>query len=94
MRGRVTFLPAAPEPGDMGAVSEGLVVALGSGGALSVLFGSLAVWLGRVKTATVVEIIDGHGRVIKVSSGDPERVGVLLDQARDQLERFPIAGPG
>ncbi|MCO5996711.1 effector-associated constant component EACC1 [Actinoallomurus rhizosphaericola] len=39
------FTPAAPEQEDMGAVSDALVVVLGSGGAGSVLARSLSVWV-------------------------------------------------
>jgi hypothetical protein len=41
----VTRPVAAPEPGQMGAVSDVLVVALGSGGAGAALASSLSVWL-------------------------------------------------
>lgn len=40
-----TFTPAATGPEDMGAVSDVLVVAFGSGGAGAVLANSLSVWV-------------------------------------------------
>jgi membrane-associated two-gene conflict system component 1 (EACC1) len=51
---RVSRPPAIPEPGQMGAVSEVLVVALGSGGSGAALAGSLSVWLStRVNDMTL-----------------------------------------
>jgi hypothetical protein len=50
---RITRPPAIPEPGQMGALSEVLVVALGSGGSAAALAGSLSVWLStRVNDLT------------------------------------------
>jgi hypothetical protein len=46
--------PAVPERGQMGALSEVLVVALGSGGSGAALAGALSVWLRtRVSTLTL-----------------------------------------
>jgi len=43
--GRVTLQTAEPAPGTMGALTDTLQVALGAGGAGTVLAGSVATWL-------------------------------------------------
>jgi membrane-associated two-gene conflict system component 1 (EACC1) len=45
LRGRVNVVDEAPPPGKLGAVSDVLVVAVGSGGALTVLAGAVAAWV-------------------------------------------------
>src|SRR5215472_15273268 len=42
---RITRPAGSPAPGEMGALSDVLVIALGSGGAGATLAGSLSVWL-------------------------------------------------
>jgi hypothetical protein len=45
LRGRADVADEVPPPGRLGAVSDVLVVAVGSGGALSVLVGAVAAWV-------------------------------------------------
>jgi Effector Associated Constant Component 1 len=50
----ITRPPTVPKPGEMGAVSEVLVVALGSGGSGAALATALSVWLrSRVSDLTI-----------------------------------------
>jgi hypothetical protein len=49
-RGRVRTVTADLKPGDMGGVTEVLMVALGSGGAVATLGGTLNAWIGARRT--------------------------------------------
>jgi len=60
---RVTRPPAVPEPGQMGAVSDVLVVALGSGGSAAALAGSLSVWLSTRVNDLTLNIRTAKGEV-------------------------------
>jgi Effector Associated Constant Component 1 len=70
----VTRPAAAPEPGQMGALSDVLVVALGSGGAGAALASSLSVWLRtRVSHVTVkLRVGDRELEVSATNMRDPE----------------------
>jgi len=72
----VTRPVAAPEPGQMGAVSDVLVVALGSGGAGAALASSLSVWLrSRVSQVTVrIRTERGEVELSATSARDPKSV--------------------
>jgi len=59
----VTRPPAAPEPGQMGALSEVLVVALGSGGMGVALARSLSAWLSTRVSELPVRIRTSRGEV-------------------------------
>jgi hypothetical protein len=71
LRGRIQQSHAAPTEGEMGAVSDVLVVAVGSGGALTALTTSLGLWLsqrrGRSGAATV-ELSRPDGTTIAISA--------------------------
>ena len=45
--GRVRLIRSAPRPGELGSLAEALVVAVGSGGTVSVLAASLSGWLSQ-----------------------------------------------
>ena len=53
LRGRLTFVPAPIGPDEMGATWDVLSVALASGGTLSVLAGSLAVWFQQPRRPSI-----------------------------------------
>ena len=59
LRGRVKTVPADLKPGDMGGVTETLTVALGSGGAVAALGGTLNAWIAARRTKVSVEITNG-----------------------------------
>jgi Effector Associated Constant Component 1 len=65
-----TFMPAAPGPEDMGAVSDVLMVALGSGGAGAVLANSLSVWV-RQRSSDLKLTVRGKNGTIRL---DGERI--------------------
>ena len=97
LHGRVSARMAPLQPGEMGAGTEALIVALGSGGAVSVLLGSLTGWL-RTKPPTTIEIDDGAGHRISISSDSVESAQAALEQARIYVEELlaapPTAGDG
>jgi Effector Associated Constant Component 1 len=72
--------PAIPRPGEMGAISEVLVVALGSGGSGVALATALSVWL-RTRVHDVTIRLQGPAGTIEFSARstqDPrELVGVV-----------------
>lgn len=69
LRGRVRPLPSAPGPDDMGSPAEVLAVAVGAGGALTVLSNSLTTWLRQPRRATVSVSVDRpDGTRIKITA--------------------------
>ena len=65
LRGLVAYGDAVPKPGELGALSDVLMVAVGSGGTLSVLATSLKVFLAQPRRSDVRIVVtapDG-GRV-------------------------------
>ena len=55
-------------PGAMGAVSDVLVVALGSGGAMTVLFQSLNAWLQARRPEVSVDVTNPDGSTVRISA--------------------------
>ncbi|WP_127501725.1 effector-associated constant component EACC1 [Actinoplanes solisilvae] len=78
LTGLVTPLPTANNPGVLSWTTDALLVAVGSGGTLSVLAASLGVWLSQPRNADVrIEIRDGAGRSVVIDAKrvkDPERL--------------------
>ena len=63
LRGRVTLDEVPIREGEMGTVSEVLMVALGSGGAGAVLATSLATWITQLRSDVSVRIQRGDTSV-------------------------------
>jgi hypothetical protein len=69
LRGRVALTGAPPAPGEMGSLADVVTVALSSGGAITVLAGSVAVWLRQRRSDITIEITAaGTGRSVKISA--------------------------
>jgi hypothetical protein len=85
LRGRVRHPPAPVSAGEMGGLSDTLVVALGSGGAISVLLGSVQVWLQRRRDVSV-EVCDGDGRRVAITAQRPADAVALLRELRGGTE--------
>jgi Effector Associated Constant Component 1 len=87
LRGTVTVQRGEVRPGTMGALGDALVVAAGSGGALSVLFASLKVWFAQPRRSDVR---------IELQRADGERI--VLDAARvsrpEELVREVLGSDG
>jgi hypothetical protein len=81
--GRVRGAGAVPRPGELGAALDVLVVAVGSGGALTVLGKSLSTWLTQPRRSMVRIRVEGEsGRVIEIDADrvDGARIEALLRQ--------------
>ena len=83
LAGRVKVSRATPREGELGAMADALVVAVGSGGTLSVLAASLHAWLSRPRRSDVrIRVQGSGGRVAEITADrvDPGQVEVLLRQ--------------
>jgi Effector Associated Constant Component 1 len=84
LAGRVSVAGPEPGEGELGALGDALVVAVGSGGTLSVLALSLKAWLSQPRRSDVrirVEGKDGHVVEIGADRIDGEQVDALVRQA-------------
>ena len=84
LAGRVTFTAARPREGELGALGEALVVAVSSGGAVSVLAASLKAWISLPRRSDVrirVQVSDGRTVEIGADRVSGERVEDLVRQA-------------
>jgi Effector Associated Constant Component 1 len=73
--GKVELLSAEPVPGTMGAISDTLQVALGAGGAVTVLAGSVTTWIRTRRQAVTLRFRrpDGEELLLDAEVKDPER---------------------
>lgn len=88
LTGRVKLVSAQPREGQLGALSDALVVAVGSGGAVSVLAASLKAWLSLPRRSDVrirIHRIDGSSVDIDAKRVGAGQVNVqsLIQQALD-----------
>jgi hypothetical protein len=70
-RGRVRVERAAVGPGEMGGLIDALSVSLASGGALTVLAGSVSVWLRQKRSTLTVRIVNADGSSQEISARGP-----------------------
>jgi hypothetical protein len=88
LQGRVTLAYCAPRPGELGGPVDALVVAVGSGGTVTVLASALKSWLIRPRGADV--------RIVRMESG---KTAVEIDARRidrdtaDRLIRKALGEP-
>lgn len=68
---------AAPPEGRMGSATDALVVAVGSGGAISALATSLGLWLSQLKSRPRAAV------TVKITLPDKTVISVQADQADD-----------
>jgi hypothetical protein len=91
LRGRVNLEGAVDPSGEqMGAVLDVLTVALGSGGALAVLAGSLSTWFTQRRSDVKVTVVGPDGRRIEV---DARRVRDVPALMRDVERLADAPGP-
>lgn len=70
--GRVRLEHAAPRPGEMGSITDALIVAVGAHGALTALAGSLRSWFAQPRRSDVrIKITAADGSSLEL---DAERV--------------------
>ena len=82
--GSVSLAEPEPRPGELGALGDALVVAVGSGGMLSVLASSLNAWLSQPRKSDVrIRVEREAGDVVEISADrvDGKHVEKLLRQA-------------
>jgi hypothetical protein len=83
LRGLVSSGNAVPRPGELGALSDLLMVAVGSGGILSVLAASLKVFLVQPRRSDVrIVVTSPDGRRVEL---DAKRVGDVEQLLRQVL---------
>ncbi|MET7900978.1 hypothetical protein ABZS86_05690 [Streptomyces sp. NPDC005355] len=83
--GRVRPRSAPPAPGEMGAVTEPLVVSLGAGGAVSVLASALRAWLSQPRRSAIrIKVHGPEGRRLDIDAKQVSKGAVadILRQAR------------
>jgi hypothetical protein len=86
-RGRVTAVAGELRPGDMGGVTETLLVALGGGGAASALISAVGGWLTARRTKLTVEITDGdRSRRVEIDSASAGVAAELLREVFDSTD--------
>ncbi|MFI9405133.1 hypothetical protein [Nocardia sp. NPDC052316] len=84
LRGGVHTRAQAISPGEMGALDEVLVVALGGGGAVTVLVRSVSVWLQQRRSTLIVKITASNGTQVEITSEGPaaDQVATMLGAPR------------
>ncbi|MER7444521.1 effector-associated constant component EACC1 [Micromonospora avicenniae] len=92
LRGRVCLEQLPTRPGEMGALADTLVVALGSGGAVAVLAGSLSTWLSQRGTSVEVQITGPDGRQVIVRAQRARDLPALVREVETLLSRHEQAG--
>ena len=80
LRGRVTRERPEIRPGQMGALSEVLLVALGSGGAITALIGAIPLWLKHRRSDLKVVVSDGDGRQVSIDATNVHDAEALIRQ--------------
>jgi Effector Associated Constant Component 1 len=82
--GPVDLRRADPKPGEMGSLSDALVVAAGSGGAITALAGALVSWLHHRTTDVTVKITRPDGTALEVEGRrvrgvDAQQLSALIE---------------
>lgn len=81
LRGRVSSAAAVPRPGELDALSDALMVAVGSGGTLSVLATSLKTFLAQPRRSDVrIVVTSPDGRRVELDAKRVSDVDQLLRQ--------------
>jgi hypothetical protein len=92
--GPVDLRQADPKPGEMGSLSDALVVAAGSGGAITALAGALVSWLHHRTTDVTVKITRPDGTALEVEGKrvrgvDARQLSALIDDLAARLGDSP-----
>ncbi|MGH3621934.1 MAG: effector-associated constant component EACC1 [Sciscionella sp.] len=99
LRGRVKLVETAPEPGTLGGWPEALVVALGQGGAITVLASAVIAWI-RHRTSEVTCTLtrpDGTSVTVaaaRVRRADLVNVGEFVEQVAGALRESDNGNAG
>src|ERR1700730_12462995 len=69
LSGKVKPSKPVPQKGELGSLTDALVVSVGSGGALSVLAASLHAWLSQPRRSDVrIRLRGDNGRMVEISA--------------------------
>ncbi|GIF23567.1 hypothetical protein Ate02nite_62970 [Paractinoplanes tereljensis] len=90
LSGPVDLREADPQPGEMGSLSDALVVAAGSGGAITALAGAVVSWLRHRTTDLTLKITGADGTTIEVDGKriravDADQLSVMIGDLAAQL---------
>ncbi|MFI9788920.1 hypothetical protein ACIHEI_36225 [Kitasatospora sp. NPDC051984] len=85
LRGLVAFADPEPGPGELGALADALVVAVGSGGALTVLAASLRAYLSQPRKSDVRIVVRAEERSVTVDAKRVKDVEALLRETLRHL---------
>jgi hypothetical protein len=79
LRGHVSRAPAGVRPGQMGGLSDVLLVALGSGGAITALISAIPIWLKHRRTDLKVVVSDSaEGRQVTIDATNVHDAEALI----------------
>ncbi len=93
LAGRVRPLPSPPKPGEMGALAEALLVAVGSGGALSVLASAISSWLAQPRRSDIQVRVEVPGERIVEVGGDRISAAEVESLLREAMDSRAPQGP-
>lgn len=87
LRGRVSLAGGPVAPGHMGVVDDVVQVAVGSGGAVTVLVTSLFAWLHHRRSAqrVTMRITLDNGATVEFTCGSSDNAAVLLDRLHGMI---------
>jgi membrane-associated two-gene conflict system component 1 (EACC1) len=90
LSGPVDLRQADPQPGEMGSLTDALVVAAGSGGAITALAGALVSWLRHRTTDLTIKVTLPDGRTLEVDGNrvrgvDSDQLTVMIEKLAGQL---------
>lgn len=90
LAGPVDLQQADPKPGEMGSLTDALVVAAGSGGAITAIAGALVSWLRHRTTDLTIKITRADGSALEVDGKrvrgvDPDQLNVMVEDLAARL---------
>lgn len=65
------------KPGEMGGFADALIVAVGSGGALTVLSSSIQTWLQQQRSKVSITIANSNGDSVQITAEGPAADAVV-----------------
>ena len=97
LRGPVDLRQLDPQPGELGSVTDALVVAVGSGGAITALTSALVSWLRHRTTDLTVRLVRPDGSAMEIDGRrvrgvDAAQIGGLINDLAAQLAVPPDGG--
>jgi hypothetical protein len=89
LRGRVQLSPATIGPGQMGAVTDTIAIALGTGGAGTVLARALIAWISHRTTDVKLTLTRPEGTELSIDAHRVDDPQALLASIADFLDAPP-----